>query len=263
MAKVRLIFINLLLISIFIGCGNSSFESKNSSSGTQTYNLTAVDDPIVGAKVTASNCSNFIDNKNGSYILTGCSEKPSNIIISGGFIDIDGNGVQDTNESSLEFPYILNTALFSSNDNFVITPLTTIVSSLPAGTSLKDFASKFGLSIEDLFSDLSKKYGKNSTKHQILQNINLIFTQAANAGIADDENPQNTIDFLNDYAKIIQDTPKDSNPLQVLTNAKDKFTSTANIAKYKKKYGALQFTGFVVDTKKTTSFAQLLDNKNM
>jgi hypothetical protein len=172
---------------VLFGCGeNSSVSDANIEYDqynvftavppkveTKDYVVKVVDDAITQATVSASECnsSEELPNNPGMYILKNCVNKPSYIMITNGKIG-------DTTITQ-SFPLILNTAQSGKDDNFVVTPLTTLL--VDANDSeVEKIASKFGIDKNDIFDDPKNVDEINMTK--TLQKINAIYLKAESDG---------------------------------------------------------------------------------
>ena len=199
----------------FIGCGDngSDIDSANinytqnnvfayipkNSVKYKEYIVKAVDDPIIGAKVLSKECSSFEENGNGIYTLKNCVSKPKYIVIEGGKIK-NQNVTQN-------FPLILNTKYENNANNFVVTPLTTLVANADDNET-KTISEKFGISVDDLFKDPKDVKEVNLTK--INQQINAIFISSMLSGAI-----SNRINFITAVRNQIEKIPIKNNDINV------------------------------------------------
>jgi hypothetical protein len=172
-------------VLLFGGCGENSSISDADINYTQTdifnsvpsnvsysnYTVRVVDDNITGANVKAYECNSSKEIGNGTYVLTGCVNKPSYIVVEGGIIG-------DTNVTQA-FPLILNTAQTDLQDGFVVTPLTTLVADANE-TEIDDLAAQLGITKNDIYKLPSEVSETNMT--QLLEKINAIYLKAETDG---------------------------------------------------------------------------------
>lgn len=210
--------------SFIIGCGNGDLNSKEIKYNPTNifdqvvlrdvtyhdYNVTAVDDPIVGATVSAKECNASIESNTtpGMYQLQGCISKPA-------FISIE-NGVMLTKDGNItqSFPLLLNTAQTDENQNFVVSPLTTLVATAEDNDTIDTVAKKLGLNKEDLFKDPREVNNSEANATDIAQKVNAIFIQAVENGSV-----VNKVNFINTVQKEINNsTDTDLNFTKVANN---------------------------------------------
>jgi len=184
--KKRLFLSTILVSTIIIGCGENSdlsdsninynqqnvFNSANTKKVNYSdYTVKAVDDFIKGARVSAPECNSSVELKPGLYDLKGCVSRPTYIVVEGG--TIGNTGIVQ------KFPLVLNTSKVDRDNNFVVTPLTTLF--VDANDSeIEQIASKLGLSKEDIFEDPSNVKDINITK--INQKLNALFIKSIDSG---------------------------------------------------------------------------------
>jgi hypothetical protein len=194
--KKGLICVGLSIIaSIFIGCGDGDLDTKDlkyeqknifdevtlKHIDYKSYEVVAVDDPIIHAKVEARECNSSEELGDGKYRLIGCISKPSFISITDGImISTDENGKEINVTQS--FPLLLNTKQISSDiTNFVVTPLTTIVATTEDNDTIEEIATKLGLNKEDLFKD-PREIDSDINASEIALKVNNVLIQAAENG---------------------------------------------------------------------------------
>lgn len=178
--KKYLYLLSTVSAALIIGCGNgSSVSDQEYSYDTSSifgyskeitykdYLVKAVDDPIIHATVKATNCETFEERGNGEYLLKKCIAKPLYIEIKDGIIK-DKNVTQD-------FPLLLNVGETDKDDNFVVTPLTTILANADE-SNISALAKKLGVSKEDLFDANNEKVKK------FLPKLNAILITANSQG---------------------------------------------------------------------------------
>jgi len=206
--------------AFIIGCGeNSSVSDQQFSYDTtsifgyskdityKNYLVEAVDDPIVKATVKATNCETFEELGNGQYILKKCVGKPMYIEIKNGIIETkDGNVTQN-------FPLLLNVSQTNKDDDFIVTPLTTILVNA-SEKDISSLANKLGVSRDELYS------ADNNVKN-ILPKINAVLITSAIQGAI-----TNKVKFLDTVREaIIKDnTTKDINISNIIKTVKTKST---------------------------------------
>ena len=189
MKTIHKISISSILSGIvfFAGCGDNSsvsdskinynqqnifaYAPQNEVTSTE-YVVNAEDDAIIGAKVEASECNASKDLGNGKYLLEGCVAKPKYISIVGG--QIKGKDVNQT------FPLILNTSQSNKDDNFVVSPITTLL--VDANESeIKKIADDLNIAPNNLY-----KLAKQVTKvdlTKINQKLNAVYLSAQMNGV--------------------------------------------------------------------------------
>lgn len=201
--KKRVYLLSTISAALIIGCGSSSVSDKEYSYDTSSifgfskeitykdYLVKAVDDPIIHAIVKATNCETFEEVRNGEYLLKKCIAKPLYIEIKDGVIK-DKNVTQD-------FPLLLNVGKTKKDDNFIVTPLTTILANADEN-DITALANKLGISKEDLFDIHNEKVKK------LLPQVNAILITANAEGAV-----INKIKFLEVARKKILNNIKNGN----------------------------------------------------
>ena len=164
------IAVSLVVAGLLVGCGGGGGSTPSTT--TTSYTVSVVDDNIVGSTLTAAGCTGSTDNNNGTYTLNGCSAKPASITATGGFIDTNGNGLADTNESTQDSPLVLRTDQ-ATGTTFNVTPLTTLAYGLSA-TEITTLKAKFGGI--DLF-------GKDEAGKVYRQTVNALLAGATESGL--------------------------------------------------------------------------------
>ena len=166
--KQQLLVMSGVVAGLLVGCGGGG----STPAATTSYTVSVVDDNIVGATLMAGGCTTSKDNGGGIYTLSGCSAQPVSITATGGFIDTNGNGVIDTNESTQDSPLVLRTAQ-ATGTTFNVTPLTTLAYGLSTAeiTTLK--AKLGGI---DLF-------GKEEANKELRQTVNALLAGATESGL--------------------------------------------------------------------------------
>lgn len=191
----RLISATVAVATAFIlGCGDGSsitdievdYDQQDIFSAIPVdveyndYKVKVVDDNIINAKVRASECKSYqeIEGEEGWYYLKDCIAKPTYITVENG--EIGESGVKQT------FPLVLNVGLTDKEDNFVVTPLTTLVADANE-TEARNIAKHLGLELNDIFDDpddVKERVDVNLTN--TLQKVNAIYLKAESDGaIAD------------------------------------------------------------------------------
>ncbi len=166
--KQQLLVMSGVVAGLLVGCGGGG----STPAATTSYTVSVVDDNIVGATLMAGGCTTSKDNGGGIYTLSGCSAQPASITATGGFIDTNGNGIIDTNESTQDSPLVLRTAQ-STGTTFNVTPLTT----LTYGLSTAEIATlKAKLGGIDLF-------GKEEANKELRQTVNALLAGATESGL--------------------------------------------------------------------------------
>ncbi|MCX6073097.1 MAG: hypothetical protein NTY39_02125 [Campylobacterales bacterium] len=163
------IAVSVVVAGLLIGCGGGGGSTP---AATTSYTVSVVDDNIVGSTLTAAGCTSSTDNKNGTYILSGCSAQPTLITAQGGFIDTNGNGSEDANESTQDSPLVLRTSQ-TTGTAFNVTPLTTLAYGL---STAEITALKAKLGGIDLF-------GKEDASKELRQTVNALLAGATESGL--------------------------------------------------------------------------------
>ena len=217
MKKKYLMLLSTMTAAVIIGCGEGSsvsdqtFEYDTSSifgfSKEVTYKNYLVkidDDPIVGANIKATNCETFKELGNGEYLLEKCIGKPL-------YVEVKDGEIKDINVTQT-FPLLLNISESNKSDNFVVTPLTSILITATED-EINEFATKLGVNREDLFSD------SNEIVKKLFPKINTILIASASTGAI-----TNKIKFLDTVRKNILDNidieTKDINITEVIKKVK-------------------------------------------
>lgn len=225
--KPQKILFSLVAISLLLsGCGGGG-DSSSSNPASGTYNVSVVDDTIVGATVLAPECATFLANGNGSYTLKECIAVPSTIEAVGGFVDIDGDGIQDDDEAGQTAPLKLKVSQSGLSNSFTVTPLTTLASQ--EESDLNGLASKLGINRDDLFKDVE-------SNRNLQRSINAILISAREAGITKYDA------FVRELKNQIKSA--NGNGLTALTNAKEYMQG--HVDNFKATYGVV-FSGFISD----------------
>ncbi|WP_456480708.1 hypothetical protein [Nautilia sp.] len=183
----RLISLSLAAAAslLIIGCGSGSsvtdaninYEQQNIFTAIpvnvnyKDYNVYVYDDEIKGAQVRAFECNSSKKIGGGFYVLQNCVSKPSYIVVEGGVIG-DSNVIQT-------FPLVLNVSKTSLDDNFVVTPLTTLIADAN-DSEIETLANKLGIDKSKLFVNPQDVSEINMTN--ILQKVNAIYLKAESDG---------------------------------------------------------------------------------
>jgi hypothetical protein len=212
--KKYIYLLSAISAALIIGCGESGSVSDQEFSYDTTsifgfskeitykdYLVKAVDDPIIHATVKATNCEAFEEVGNGEYLLKKCIAKPLYIEIKDGVIK-DKNVTQD-------FPILLNVGKTKKDDNFIVTPLTTILATA-TDKEINKLADKLGVKKEDLFSDTNDKVKK------LLPKINAVAIAAASGGAV-----TNKVKFLQVLKDEVIDKTDSNGDLDVKKTLKD------------------------------------------
>ena len=221
----RLITTTIAISTAFLifGCGQNSsvadadvnYEQQDIFSAIpvdveyQNYNVKVVDDLIKGAQVRAYECNSSKELEDGLYELQNCVSKPT-------YITVEGGKIGDTNVTQT-FPLVLNVGLTNKDDNFVVTPLTTLVADANK-TEAEEIAKKFGLTAEELFDDPEEVQKKKSDINltNTLQKVNAIYLKAdADGAIAD---KLKFVDVVRSKLKDVEVEKGDFNVTEVAKN---------------------------------------------
>ena len=190
-----------LIAAFFIGCGENSsisdsnieysqpniFQAQQQNVEYKDYTVRVVDDFIKNANVSAPECNSTKEIGNGIYVLQNCVSKPKYIMAVNG--EINGTNIKQT------FPLVLNTSYVNKDNNFVISPLTTIVADVNNENEIKNIAKKLGINKDDLYNDPTKK----SNVLDKARKLNAIMLSAISNGVV--ANKLKFIDTLRDVIK--------------------------------------------------------------
>jgi len=143
-SKLALSLATIALLS-FTGCGSSDSSSddnnNNSTTTEKKSDVTVVDGYVTNARVCDVN--NVCANTNGNGVATAAFDLTNNLTATGGFIDLNGNGVQDDNEISAPTMQV-------PAGKTIISPLTDLI---VKGFNPTKLAEVLGVSVEDLYAD--------------------------------------------------------------------------------------------------------------
>jgi len=239
---IYLVFGTIALLALFIGCGSDGIDDVYRMPEDiliTDYSVQAVDDPIINAVVTSDTCTGYEERTDGYYILTGCSAKPRSILIEGGFVDLNGDGIQqDENETNMGMPLMLNTAQVDKDStSFAVTPLTTLVANAESDEEIEEIANAFDITKENLY----KAPGSENNISDILRSLNVLLIDAKEYGI------ENQLEFLKDFRKSIKEAKEDnssSTGADLVAASRKNLAEKANDPIYIRKYGVV-FSGFV------------------
>lgn len=137
---IKLTTISLFTTALLVGCGGGSSSTDSTISPT-SYDLTIERGPVIGSMVLDSSGNRAYNLGNGNYRF---EVKPSYpIYATGGYIDVNRDGVIDTNDCQLTFP------LSITQDGET---KATIVTSLIQSDEIKnELMSIYNLSSDDLY----------------------------------------------------------------------------------------------------------------
>jgi hypothetical protein len=151
--KKQLLTLTTIATLSFIGCGGGGGSSSPSGNdgGTTTTNITVERGPVYEATVKdASGKTATVTGISNIYTFSGDITYP--ITVTGGWIDLDGDGVKDINDTVLEKDML-------AYDGTVITPFTTLLNS-PDATKRDEMAvalaAKYGISKDEFYKLPSK-----------------------------------------------------------------------------------------------------------
>ena len=245
-----------VITSLFlIGCGNGSsvtdaninydqaniFAAPSVNVNYSDYTVKVVDDAIVNAQVSAPECNSSKEIGNGVYVLLNCTSKPTYISVNSGVID-------ETNATQ-SFPLVLNVAQTNKDDNFVVTPLTTLVATASDEDEIEEVAEKLGLDVEEIFED-PVKVDKNVTP--VLQKVNAIYLKAeADGAIA------NKVKFIDTVREQIKTYAKNGD-----FNVTKVASEVEKISQQKPQLFGLVFVSDIKDTKDILEEIAKVQNPN-
>lgn len=215
-------------MTLFLGCGGGGGGGSSTQSGTFSYDVNVVDDPIINSTLSATGCSSYTSLGGGKYRLSGCTAKPSLIVATGGFIDLDGDGILDENESTQDSPLSLNTEQVSG-DSFAVTPLTTLVAELNA--------SERATLLSRLDINESVLFGTHISAQNLRRAVNAILAGATESGL-------NAKAFGAALARqLIQ---SNGTGIDGLKNALAAIDSNETL---KQQFGSIKISGFIADAR--------------
>ena len=210
--------LSIVAATLIVGCGEGSSVSDTQFSYDSSsifgfskavsyddYVVKVYDDEIVEANISAPNCQYYEEKGNGVYLLKDCLGKPL-------YIQAKNGEIKNKNVKQ-EFPLLLNTSK-TNTDEFVVTPLTTILATA-SEDDINKLVTKLGVSKEDLFK------ADNPKIKNLLPKINTILMLSASQGAI-----TNNIKFL----EVVRDeiisniNNGDLNTSNVLTEIEDKST---------------------------------------
>ncbi|MDP3558911.1 MAG: right-handed parallel beta-helix repeat-containing protein [Legionellaceae bacterium] len=219
------------------GCGGGS-ESGSTAAGVASvstgsdygtsvdstdvdYNVIVADDAIVGARLIATGaipdasgdlieatvCEGFTEIGKGKYTLNNCKAKPSYITAIGGFMDTNGNGVLDVNESTQSAPLITSTAILG-DEVLSVNPLATLAG-FYSGSNVDILANKLGFGA----NGRALAFKASAENQPLNRKVNAILSAASDNGI---EIKAFSRDFA---AKIVASSATGDNALKEAINS--------------------------------------------
>ncbi len=225
--------ISVALAGFLVSCGSSGGGDSDSST---SYNLEVSSTSKVSrSEISSKECGAFTESSNGGYNLNECSSEPRVILSKNGFLDRNSNGIQDGDDITIAFPFILNVEQLADVANLKLTPLTTLASVCKNSEELEALAKKFNIDKDSLFSS-------ENIDNTTLDKINGLMLQADKEGIV---NKVRFLVLLNEG--ILNTTSADilSGAIGYMKANKDKYKNDFTIA----------FEGFVNDvTENSSSF---------
>ncbi|MDD2368188.1 MAG: hypothetical protein PHQ90_02725 [Sulfuricurvum sp.] len=229
-----------------------SYGSSVSTGVRADYNVAVSDDVIVGAKLLATAyvsinglnyripvCDSFTELGEGKYTLNNCSQKPEYIFAFGGFMDSDGNGALDNNESMQFSPLILNMAsqsLQNDTSSFAVTPITTLISEVDRATT-NILINKMGYNASNVAST-ALFFGVNDGNKLLRHAFNALFSSCVDNGLKIQEFSPELVGLINASSYTGIEAIKDA------IN-----TIAANPAAYEAEYGKSQLQSFLNDSR--------------
>lgn len=242
----------VLSTAVFIGCGGGGDDSTVKNDLTPTggdtpvvqeykpYNVSVIDDAVLGAKVEGIGCKPSVNQGDGNYTLE-CLESPKYIVANGGFVDVNGNGKQDANETNMGLPLILNA---KSDGDLIVTPLTTLIANIQDEQELKELADKLGIDVSDFEKDLSSK------NTELFQTLNALLVIASDSGIT------NQLLLMEKLRASIISSEKNSDTKVMLHTALEKMKSDPDLIK---EFGTVFISGFIDESQTITSTQNILE----
>jgi hypothetical protein len=214
-SKLALSLATIALLS-FTGCGSSDSSSddnnNNSTTTEKKSDVTVVDGYVTNARVCDVN--NVCANTNGNGVATAAFDLTNNLTATGGFIDLNGNGVQDDNEISAPTMQV-------PAGKTIISPLTDLI---VKGVNPTKLAEVLGVSVEDLYAD---PIATNNV--ELAKAMQIVY--AANTASLTNE----VIKKINDYNVAVEEateepvedtTTKSALPLRVLNSVAETDSNT-------------------------------------
>ena len=150
---------SMLLISsvtaVLVGCGND--DPSSASPGTESISIKAADGYVLATKVMAGTDNILAGENNSTYNITlkRAVKSDENITVYG-YIDINGNGIKDVNDTKLGFP------LLSTGQTSIVNPVTTLAVKM-GNKDLLEKAKNF-----DPVADVAKAGDDNATKSLLI-----------------------------------------------------------------------------------------------
>lgn len=89
----------LLIASLLVGCGSSS---SNTTKAASPNSVTVEDGPVIGA--TVKDAAGQVATENGSNVYSFANDITYPVTVTGGFVDVDGNGTFGTGDVQLTVP---------------------------------------------------------------------------------------------------------------------------------------------------------------
>jgi hypothetical protein len=231
--------------------GDSYGISVNSGARAD-YNVTVADETIIGARLLAtayvnyngtnykvSVCDSFTELGEGKYTLNNCSQRPENIFAYGGFIDMDGNGALDSNESTVHTPLIVTSAISDLQNNsitYIVTPITTLVSEIDRAT-LVTLINKLGY-IASNKASTTLFFGTNDGNKALCHVLNALFSSMTENGLDVQAMSPELVALINSSSY---------SGLAAIRGAIN--TMKANPTSYETKYGKSQIQSFLSDSR--------------
>ena len=124
---------------VFSGCSDDAVVTPE----TTPFPVTVEDDAVIKASIDGLGCNGYNEIENGHYNVL-CSKRPATVIASKGYFSI-GEDIY-----TIDMPLILNESLLEEGDPLVVTPLTTLVSTITDKDELEAFAKSLGLTLNQL-----------------------------------------------------------------------------------------------------------------
>ena len=194
----RILTTSIIAAAFIIGCGENSsvtdakinynpeniFAGRSVKVNYEDYKVKVIDDEILHANVSASECNSSEELGSGEYLLKNCVTKPS-------YISVENGVIGDTNVTQT-FPLILNVSQTNLDDNFVVTPLTTLLADANS-TEVETILNKFGIDEKEAF--------ENPKKMKLLQKLNAIYLKAESDGVVSKK-----VKFIQTLRDVIKNT---------------------------------------------------------
>ena len=211
---------------VFSGCSDDAFVPPQTS-GAGSYKVTVADDMVKGANVVAVGCSDANETSVEGVYQFECKSRPEVIVAENGYFEADGV------KFTVDMPMVLNTNYLEPDNKMVVTPITTLLSTLTSKDEIFAFVNQLGLDPVDA-------YGVPTEENQALYRyINSVNSLASDNGVKDVRSY--LIYLREELANLNASNPKEA--LDKMKKALANLNSNSKIAKA----FSFAFNGFISD----------------